>query len=147
MFSSSADDSGNDLPLKSVFAPFWQQMLRYLENFKAGRSWVDVGDTIAPRDVLSEAALRQSRGGLDANQAIAVVDPARQRIPGAARGDTIMAERTGFYEVRAASFGTLVAVNPVPRESDLGHANSEEWIAGWSAQVPGPGLNPPPTSA
>jgi hypothetical protein len=143
VFSSSADDSGNDLPLKSVFAPFWQQMLRYLENFKAGRSWVDVGDTIAPRDILSEAALRQSRGGLDSNQAIAVVDPTRQRLSGSAPGDTIIAERTGFYEVKAASFGTLVAVNPVPRESDLGHANSEEWIAGWTA---GARAGPQPTS-
>ncbi len=133
VFTSSSDDSGNDLPLKSVFAPFWQQMLKYLENFKAPRSWVMVGDTIAPRDVLVESAQRQSRVALDANQAIAIVDPAKQRIPGAALGDSILAERTGFYEVKSANFGTLVAVNPVPRESDLGHANSEELAAGWSA--------------
>ncbi len=131
LFASSADDSGNDLPLKSVYAPFWQQMLKYLENFKAARSWIVVGDTIAPRELLVESAQRQSRGAFDPNQAIAVVDPAKQRMP--ASNDTILAERTGIYEVKAANFNTLVAVNPVPRESDLSHANSEEWAAGWTA--------------
>jgi hypothetical protein len=143
VFTSSADDSGNDLPLKSVFAPFWQQMLRYLENFKAGRNWVDIGDTMVPRDILSEAALRQSKSGFGPDQAIAVVDPARQRIAGAERGDTLVAEQTGFYEMKAASFSTLVAANPVPRESDLGHANAEEWIAGWTSGG-GPAASPPP---
>jgi hypothetical protein len=128
----SADDSGNDLPLKSVFAPFWQQTLRYLENFREGRQWVHIGDTIAPRAVLSEAALRQGKGSVDLNQAIVVMDPARKRLDATSPGETLAVDRTGFYEIRAANLNTSVAANTVPRESDLTHANSEEWVAGWT---------------
>jgi hypothetical protein len=40
-------------------------------------------------------------------------------------------DRVGFYEVRTANQSTSIAVNPVPRESDLTHGNSEEMAAGW----------------
>jgi hypothetical protein len=128
----SADDSGNDLPLKSVFAPFWQQSLRYLENFREGRHSLQIGDTITPRTVLSDAALRQGKGTVDLNQAVVVVDPAQQRLPATSPGETLAVERAGFYEIRAANLSTRVAVNTIPRESDLSHANSEEWVAGWT---------------
>ena len=48
LFTSSADDSGNDLPLKAVYAPLWQQLLRYLEKFREDRLWYQVGDAIDP---------------------------------------------------------------------------------------------------
>ena len=61
VLASSADDSTNDLPVKAVYAPFWQQVLHYLENFRQEKPWMNVGDTIAPRSLLVEAAVRQIR--------------------------------------------------------------------------------------
>ena len=131
VFTSSADDSANDLPLKAVFAPFWQQMLRYVDNLQEGRRWVEVGETFAPRSVLLEAMLRQGKATVDPNQAVVVIDSAKQRVPVAARSDAVAVDKTGFYEIRTAALSAVVAANPVPRESDLTHVNAEELVAGW----------------
>lgn len=136
IFASSADDSSTDLPLKAVYAPFWQQVLRYLENLQQERHWVEVGAAIAPRKLLVEAALRQVKGNIDLNQAIVVLDPAKQRVALAQGSDAVAVEKTGFYEIRTAGLNTSVAVNPVPRESDLTHGNSEEMVAGWISTDP-----------
>jgi hypothetical protein len=136
IFASSADDSSNDLPLKAVYAPFWQQILRYLENFQEGRRWVEVGDTVAPRKLLVESALRQGQGGVDLNQAVAVLDPAKERVALPPGSDAIEVQKAGFYDIRTSRLSTFVAVNPVPRESDLTHGNSEEMVAGWTSTDP-----------
>jgi hypothetical protein len=131
IFASSADDSANDLPLKAVYAPFWQQILRYLENFQERRHWLDVGDTMAPKKLLVDAALRQAKGNVDLSGSIAVLDPARQRISVAPGSDSIPLDKAGFYEIRAMQLNATVAVNPIARESDLTHGNAEEMTAGW----------------
>jgi hypothetical protein len=131
IFPSSADDSTNDLPLKSVYAPFWQQLLRYAANFQEGRRWVEVGDMIAPRRLLVDAALRLGKGNIDLDQSIVVLDAHKSRVPWAASSDALLVEWAGFYEIRTANLNTTVAVNPVPRESDLTHGNPEEMVAGW----------------
>ncbi len=136
VFASSADDSSSDFPLKAVYAPFWQQVLHYLQNFQEGRNWVEVGETIAPRKLLVEAALREGKAGVDLNQAIVVLDSAGRRVPMAPGSDVVAAEKAGFYEIRTPNLDTTVAVNPVPRESDLTHGNSEEMIAGWISNDP-----------
>jgi hypothetical protein len=97
---------------------------------------VEVGAAIAPRKLLVEAALRQGKGNIDLNQAIVVLDPARQRVAVAQGSDAVAVDKTGFYEIRTASLNTSVAVNPVPRESDLTHGNSEEMVAGWISTDP-----------
>ena len=56
IFASSADDESNDLYLKAVYAPLWQQALRYLENFREKRRWLDRGG----HGVAQEAADRNS---------------------------------------------------------------------------------------
>lgn len=131
VFASSADDSANDLPLKAVFAPFWQQMLRFLDNVSEEKHAAQVGDTIAPRRLLLETALRQGKGGIDLNQAVAVLDPDKKRVPAGTDGNAVLLQRTGFYEVRTSSLNAEVAVNPVPRESDLAHGDAEAMTAGW----------------
>ncbi len=131
VFASSADDATNDLPVKAVFAPLWHQMLRYLENFRQERQWMDVGDTIAPKKLLVEAAIRRGKGNVNLNQAIVVMDPARRRLALAPGADAVALDAAGFYEIRTADLNTSVAVNPAARESDLAHGNSEEMAAGW----------------
>jgi hypothetical protein len=136
IFTSSADDSSNDLPLKAVYAPFWQQVLRYLENFQERRHWLEVGDIIAPKRLLAEAAVRQAKGNLDLNEAIVILDPEKQRLSAAPGSDDIAVDTAGFYEVRTMNLNTAVAVNTVPKESDLTHGNPEEMIAGWASSKP-----------
>jgi len=133
VLSSSADDATNDLPVKAVFAPFWHQILRYLEGFRQERQWMDVGDTIAPRKLLVAAAVRQGFGNVDLNQAIVVMDPAKRRVALAPGSDAVAVDMAGFYDIRTAKLNADVAVNPLPRESDLAHGNSEEMAAGWAA--------------
>ncbi len=131
VFTSSADDSLNDLPLKPVYAPLWQQMLHYLDNFQEGKRWLQVGDTIAPKELLVETALKEGKGNIDLNQPIVVVDPLKKRVPASSAADAVAADRAGFYEVRTASLTAAVAVNTIARESDLTHGNAEEMMAGW----------------
>ncbi len=131
IFASSADDSANDLPLKAVYAPLWQQMLRHLDNVSEEKRAAQVGETIAPRKLLLETALRQGKTGIDLNQAIVVLDPARKRVPITPGADSVVVDETGFYEIRTSNLSTSVGVNPVPRESDLAHGNAEEMAAGW----------------
>ena len=98
VFTSSADDATNDLPIKAVYVPFWHQVLRYLENFRQERPWMEVGDTMAPRKLLVEAAVRQGKGNLNLNQSIVVMDPARRRVPMAPGSDALAVDMAGFYE-------------------------------------------------
>ncbi len=131
IFASSADDTANDLPLKAVYAPFWQQTLQYLDNVSEESHAVEVGSTVSPRKYLLEAALRQARGNVDLNQALVLLDPSKQRVPVPAGSDSVMVDKAGFYEIRTAGQSASIAVNPVPRESDLTRGNSEEMAAGW----------------
>ena len=131
VLASSADDKWNDLPLRAVYAPFWQEMLRYLDNYQGGKLWVEVGDTIAPQKLVMETSARLGIRDLDLNQAIVVVSPAKERVPLPQGADTVAVDATGFYEIRTANMKTPVAVNPVPAESDLTRANAEELAAGW----------------
>jgi hypothetical protein len=138
VFTSSADDKWNDLPLKPVYAPFWQQTLRYINNLQEGRRWVDVGETIAPQKILREAALRQGKGSIDLEQALVILDPAKERVPiTTGSKDAVTVQRIGFYELRTSRLNTSLAVNAVPRESDLSHANAEEVLAGLTSQAAG----------
>jgi hypothetical protein len=134
VFASSADDAANDLPLKAVFPPFWHQMLRYLEDFRQERPWVDVGDTVAPKKLLLEAAVRQGKGNVNLNQVIVVMDPSKRRVAMASGSDALAVDMAGFYDIHAANLNTSVAVNPALRESDLSHGNAEEMAAGWTSK-------------
>ncbi|MBN2243249.1 MAG: BatA domain-containing protein [Acidobacteria bacterium] len=137
IFASSADDTGNDLPLEPVYAPFWQQMLRYLESFGEQRNWIEIGDAIDPGRVLSEKALRLGNAAPEPGEAVAVLDPDRQRLETAPDSPVVVAEKTGFYDIRTKDLAAAVAVNTVPAESDLAHASAEEMAAAWVGSLPG----------
>ena len=147
IFASSADDSLNDLPLKAVYAPFWQQVLHYLEDFQERRPWLEVGETLSPRKVLADAAMRQGAVSADPDQPVAVLDPGRLRLAIAPGTDNIAVEKSGFYEIRSASFNASIAVNASSHESDLTHGDAEAMAAGWSSSpsaVLPPGDRPEP---
>jgi hypothetical protein len=137
VLASSADDATNDLPVKAVYAPFWHQLLRHLESYRQERQWIGVGDTIAPRELLVQAAVREGKGNIDLNQSIVVMDPARRRIPLEPGSDSLATDLAGFYEVRTQGLQASVAVNSTIRESDLSHGNAEEMAAGWIGKEAG----------
>jgi hypothetical protein len=136
VFASSADDACNDLPLKAVYAPFWQQILRYLSNYQEERRWVEVGETVAPRKLLEETALRQGKNVGTSDQAVALLDPAGNRVEMNPGSDAVAVDKAGFYQVRMSGLNAMIPVNPTPRESDLSHGNSEEMVAGWISRDP-----------
>jgi hypothetical protein len=135
IFASSADNESNDLCLKAVYAPLWMQMLRHLESFREKRRWLEVGDAISPQKLMMEAALLNAKGNI-ANEAVAVLDPNRRRLPISSGSDAVVLEKAGFYELRTMNLSNIVAVNTDPRESDLSHGNAEEMISGWISHAP-----------
>jgi hypothetical protein len=134
VLASSADDATNDLPLKSVYAPFWHQLLRYLENSRQEQPWNEVGDTITPKELLAGAAIREGKGNPDLSGPIVVMDPAKNRVPMVAGSDAVSLETAGFYDIRSSGAHASVAVNPSLRESDLTHGNAEEMASGWASK-------------
>lgn len=133
----SADDAFNDLPLKAVYAPFWQQLMRYLQRYRQERHWVEVGESIDPGRILDEAAISLQKRGPAAGRVAAVIDPDRRRLPGSAESGVVIVEKAGFYEVRSAGLSTKVAVNTAPEESDLTAGDPEEMAAGWASNQGG----------
>ncbi len=137
IFASSADDSSNDLPLKAVYAPLWQQMLRYLENFRERRRWLDVGDTVDFRKLLMETSSHgNGRNSDPANEPIVIRDPKKERLATSPGSDSVLLEQAGFYELRSMNQNIPVAVDTVSRESDLTHGNAEEMTSGWISSKP-----------
>ncbi len=130
LFTSSADTALNDLPLKAVYAPFWQQMLRYLEHFREQRNWQNVGDWIHPREWLRALAWSRPERDLDVNETVVILDPQKNRV--VSDSDLTVLERAGFYEIRSMGLKTFVPSNILPRESDLSPGNAEEMVAGWT---------------
>jgi hypothetical protein len=136
VFASSADESSNDLPLKAVYAPFWQQMLRYLENFQERRHWLDLGETADAQKLLADAALRQAKGHSNTDEAVVVLDPLKQRLSLASGARQFAVDKAGFYDVRTQNLNATIAVNTLPAESDLAHGNPEEMVSGWISSKP-----------
>jgi hypothetical protein len=135
LYTSSADISSNDLPLTAVYAPFWHQVLRYLENFEEERHWWNVGDVLDPERVLSKSDLPGS-GDEDSDEVVAVLDPAKQRLDAIPGSKSVVTETAGFYEIRTMNSKAAVAVNPWPFESDLAHRDAEEMTAEWISSQP-----------
>jgi len=137
IFTSSADDTGNDLPFKTVYAPFWQQMLRFLESFEEQRNWLEIGDVIDPEKILSTKSFLLGEDAPNPGQAVAMLDPTKERLEIPLNSGGIVAERAGVYEIRAISTNATVAVNTAATESDLTHANAEELTTAWVSSEPG----------
>ena len=131
IFASSADDTDNDLPLKAVYAPFWQQMLRYLENYAAQRNWLMIGDVLEPRKILYERGFRRGADEVGPGDAIALLDPAKKRLEISPDSESIVTEQAGFYDIRSVGMHAAVAVNTVPGESDLTHQSAKEMTDAW----------------
>jgi len=68
---------------------------------------------------------------VDLDQAIVVLNPAKQRLAIASGSDSAPADKIGFYDIRTSGLSAAAAVNTIPRESNLAHGNAEEMTVGW----------------
>ena len=122
-WTSTVDDSWNDLALKPVFLPLVHQMVRYLARYDEPSAWHTVGQAL---DVSGRAAGQGDR---------VVLTPAGQRVPLSGRDAPRFVElnEQGFYEIRptGARVGRpfTVAVNLDPAESDLSSMDPRELVA------------------
>ncbi len=139
VFASSSDDAGNDLPLHAVYAPYWQQMLRFLESFETRRYWLGIGDVMEPERILSRKASRRGRRAKDElspGEAAVILDPSGRRLETPPGSSGIVVEKAGFYGIHTGGFNLKVAVNTVAAESDLAHRNAGEMTAALSTTGP-----------
>jgi hypothetical protein len=121
-WTSTLDDSWNDLALKPVFLPLVHQTMRYLARYEEPAAWYSVGQAL---DVSTRGASRGDRVALT---------PTGRRIPlgGAGAPRFIELDEQGFYEIRgrdSARPQAVVAVNLDPAESDLTPMDPRELVA------------------
>ena len=118
VWTSALDDSYTDLPLKPVYLPLVHQLVKYLGQFEAPRSWLTVGQ------VVDVSALTKARSNW------LVITPSGKRVTSAGPLDL---DEQGFYEVRPAggSEGApqALAVNIDPAESALTPLDPAELVA------------------
>jgi Aerotolerance regulator N-terminal/von Willebrand factor type A domain len=120
-WTSSIDTSRNDLALQPVFLPFLHQLVQYASGYAESPVSYTVGD-----------ALDLSRVARPGGGAVAILDPAGLRSPLAERASGVELTAPGFYELRPAAGGALLAVaavNADRAESDLTTMDPEELAA------------------
>jgi len=123
-WTTTLDDSWNDLALKPVFLPLVHQMARYLARYEDPAAWYTIGQAL-------DASQRKAGGG----DRVALT-PSGRRIPltGPDAPRFVELSEQGFYEVRATNATTgrpfTVAANLDPAESDLTAIDPQELVAG-----------------
>lgn len=126
LFTSSLDRNWNQLPLKSVFLPFCQEMVRYAARFRPSPQAYAVGDRVALQSLnpqWAKALATLSTSGRSFAHTWRVVAPSGREIPlegpvGDNRSSLKLTE-PGFYRFRVQETENLLAANLDPRESDL----------------------------
>jgi hypothetical protein len=121
-WTTSLDDTWNDLVLKPVYLPLVHQVVRYLAQYEAPASWQTVGQ------VADVSAIMRGRADR------IVVTPSGELIRiAASEPGVIELSEQGVYEIRAAESGAptshRLAVNLDPAESDLTRIDPQELVA------------------
>jgi len=124
-WTTTLDDSWNDLPRKPVYLPLLHQLVKYLARFEAPKSWLTVGQ------VLDMSGKTKARANW------VVITPSGRRVADTSgAGGTLELDEQGVYEVRpagqtstAAVAPESVAVNIDPSESDLTPLDPRELVA------------------
>ena len=135
LFTSSLDRNWNPLPLKSVFLPFCQEMVKYVARFRPSPQAYRVGDRVALQSLnprWAKALATLSTSGRSFAHTWTVVAPSGREIPledpaGGNRSSLKLTE-PGFYRFRVQETEHLLAAQP--GSSGIGFAG------------PGPGATP-----
>lgn len=126
LFTSSLDRSWNPLPLKSVFLPFCQEMVKYAARFQPSPQAYRVGDRVALQSLnpqWAKALATLSTSGRSFDHSWSVVAPSGREIslddPVRENRSSLQLTEPGFYRFRVQETEHLLAANLDPRESDL----------------------------
>ena len=122
VWTSTLDDSWNDLALKPVFLPLVHQLVKYVAQYEQPASWFTVGQVL---DLSARSKSRAER---------VVVTPSGQRVTQAAGQPGLLElDEQGIYEIRSAGISgrrpEVIAVNLDPPESDLTPLDPRELVA------------------
>ena len=136
LFTSSLNMDWNDLPLKSVFLPFCQQMVKYCMRYEEAQNAFTVGELIPLNRLnpfLDRALNRISKTSGSFSQSWKVSTPSGEKID-LNDADLIQSpyfnlEEPGFYQTKVHNFNNIVAVNIDPSESDLKKIDPEKVVA------------------
>ena len=136
LFTSSLDRNWNQLPLKSVFLPFCQEMVKYAARFQLSPQAYRVGDRVALQSLnpqWAKALAALSYSGRSFAHSWTVVAPSGREIPlddpvGENRSSLKLTE-PGFYRFRVQETEHALAANLDPRESDLRAPDPEQLLA------------------
>ena len=136
LFTSSLDRNWNQLPLKSVFLPFCQEMVKYAARFQPSPQAYRVGDRVALQSLnpqWAKALASLSTSGRSFAHTWTVVAPSGREIPlddpvGESRSSLKLTE-PGFYRFRVQETEHLLAANLDPRESDLRAPDPQQLLA------------------
>jgi len=116
----------NDLPLKSVFLPFCQQLVKYCVHFEESQNAFTVGDVIPLsklNPLLDKALNKISTTSGSFSQSWKVLNPSGEKtdLNGAdlIKSPFFTLEEPGLYQTTVHNFTNLVAANVDPAESDL----------------------------
>lgn len=127
-FASTFDNIANDFPLHPSFVPFVEQTVNSLGRVEQRTSRLVVGSFV------------ELRSSAEQGQAVEVIGPESARalsLEEAARAQTFLFPREGFYELRRASNrNEMIAVNADRRESDLAPV-PQETLALWENTAEG----------
>lgn len=136
LFTSSLDRNWNQLPLKSIFLPFCQEMVKYAARFQPSPQAYRVGDRVALQSLnpqWAKALATLSTSGRSFAHTWTVVAPSGREIP---LDDPVRENRSsltltepGFYRFRVQETEHLLAANLDPRESDLRAPDPERLLA------------------
>jgi uncharacterized membrane protein len=136
LFTSSLNMDWNDLPLKSVFLPFCQQMVKYCMRYEEAQNAFTVGELIPLNKLnpfLDRALNKISKTSGSFSQSWKVSTPSGEKID-LNDADLIQSpyfnlEEPGFYQTKVHNFNSVVAVNIDPSESDLKKIDPEKVVA------------------
>jgi len=125
-FTSSLNMDWNDLPLKSIFLPFCQQLVKYALNFEESPNSFTVGDVIPLEKLnplLGKLLKRISSGTESFSQFWKIQKPSGENVElndkDLLRSPSFALEEPGFYQTTVRNTRNWVAANVAAGESDL----------------------------
>lgn len=124
LFTSSLDRNWTDLPLRSVFLPFCQELVKYALHFEQINAPPIVGEAITLHRLNRNfgKVLETTSGAFGHNWKITTPSGSSLEVD---RGSPlqgaplVIPEEPGFYEAEVRNLRNVTAVNLAPSESDL----------------------------
>ncbi|PYV91871.1 MAG: hypothetical protein DMG05_06165 [Acidobacteria bacterium] len=142
LFTSSLNMDWNDLPLKSVFLPFCQQLVKYCVGFEESQSAFMVGEVIPLSKLnpfLDKALNKISNSSGSFSQSWKVLNPSGEKTDlndkDLIKSPFFTLEEPGFYQTTVHNFKNLVAANVDPAESDLRKVEPQRILSSIRRQV------------